>query len=272
MSDSSIVSEVKEQGWSVIPDVVPTDVLERCYYDGYRLVTTCGVIAPSYPYNGSWQLRALELMEHVIDPSRKDSVLGDQFYIRPAVINDGQTSVPFLIDPRVTSAVEALLGHEPRITFTTLFVHEAETKRGPWHAGGPFNPDYLAHYPSVYEKAPLHLTAHLLVSDFSEENGGLLVRKNSHRLTTNPGFEAAAKRHEICDDESTISAKAGSVILTDSRLWYAVAPNPSDFPRMSIVVDYAPAKSIAKCSVMPQGVFNRLPPPAQTLFREWIKP
>lgn len=272
MNTQSVVQQIREQGWSRIDGVIPADALEKCYYEGYRLVTTCGVIAPSYPYNGSWQLRALELMEDVIDTARKDSVLEDQFYIRPAVINDTLSFAPYLGDPRVSEVLTAALGKDPIVTFTTLYVHEPGTKRGLWHAGGPFNPDYLAHYPSPYDNAATHLTVHLLISDFSDENGCLLAVPGSHRRTTNPAFEPKDKRLVKYPDEARITGPAGSMVIADSRLWHAIAPNDSDFPRMSVVLECAPATSPhAKCAKMPKGVFNRLPPNVQPLFRGWVQ-
>jgi len=275
---SSVLSRLREQGWCVVPDVIPADVVLRCYYEAYRLVTTCGVIAPAYPRNMSWQLRAQELMEDVVNPARRDDVLADQFYIRPAVINDSQVFAPALAEPRVAEIVDAALGRDARVTFTTLYVHEPETKRGPWHGGGPFHPAYAAHYPSPYPDAAPHLTAHVLFSDFTAENGGILAVPGSHRRPTNPAYEPREKRFVAEPTEMNLTAKAGSVLIMDSRLWHAIAPNPSDFPRVSVVVEYAPAReklpaSLANAKVPPMSaaVFHRLPASVQPLFRDWTQ-
>src|SRR5262245_20778473 len=107
MNTQSSIQQLREQGWCRIDGVIPAEAFERCYYDGYRILTTCGVIAPAYPYNGSWQLRALELLEDVIDPAKKDEILQEQFYIRPSYINDVQRFAPYLADDRLAAVVEA---------------------------------------------------------------------------------------------------------------------------------------------------------------------
>ena len=51
-----------------------------------------------------------------------------------------------------------------------------------------------------------------------------------------PGFETDSPY----PTEVQATGKAGSVLLYDSRLWHAVAPNQSDRPRVAILVRYAP--------------------------------
>jgi hypothetical protein len=276
VTGSDPIGQLRERGWCVVEGVIPPAALDRCYYDGYRILTTCGVIAPAYPRNMSWQLRALELIEDVIHPARADDILKEQFYIRPAYVNDVPSFARFLADGRLLETVRAYVGPEPRITFTTLYVHEPGTARGPWHGGGPFHPLYAAHYPSPYENAAPHLTAHLLMSEFSGENGGLLLVPGSHRRVTNPAHDAEAGRCAPQPDEATATAPTGSVILTDSRLWRAVAPNAGDFSRMSVTIEFAPARerlpdflARAKSARLNPGVFDRLPPAVRPLFSDW---
>jgi ectoine hydroxylase-related dioxygenase (phytanoyl-CoA dioxygenase family) len=276
-SASNLIQSVREHGYCVVENVIPATALDGCYYDMYRILATCGIIAPSYPHNGSWQSRALELLEDVINPARTQEVLEEQFYIRPGIINDVQSFAPYLGDSRLLEVVETLLGREARITFTTLFIHEPGTKRGPWHAGGPFNPGYAAHYPSPYPDAAMHLTMHLAFSDFNAENGGILSLPGSHRRDSNPGYAPRTHRFAPFPGETAIEAKEGSAVIMDSRFWHAIAPNPSDFPRVSVVVEYAPSEqglpeflSKAKSAKMSPAVFNRLPGPVQPLFRQWV--
>ncbi len=274
---SDSLDHLKQHGWCRIDSVLDADQIDRSFYDAYRILATCGVIAPGYIHNGTWQTRALELAADVVNPDRTDGILDEQFYIRPAYINDIQSFVPALIDQRIGAVVEATLGKDARVTFTTLLVSESGTQRGPWHAGGPFNPDYAAHYPSPYRDAKPHLTLHVLSNDFTAENGGILIAPQSHRRDTNPGYLPREKRFAREAGEAFITGRAGSVIIADSRLWQAVAPNPSDFPRASVVVEMSPAKESlptnlagARLPKMSAALFDRLPPVAQKLFRDWV--
>lgn len=241
MNTDSLVTQLRQDGFCRLDNVVAPEVALDCYYDAFRVLATCGIIAPAYSHNASWQLRALELMEDVINPARHDSILEEQFYVRPAANRDMQSFTPYLTAPRVTEFIEARLGAEARVTFSTLYVHEPGTQRGTWHTGGPFNPDFAAHYPAPYGESAPHLTLHLLLSDFTNENGGLLAVPGSHRRTTNPGYLPRAERFETYPDEANLTGAAGSVIVMDSRLWHAIAENPFDFPRASIVVEIAPS-------------------------------
>ena len=40
--------------------------------------------------------------------------------------------------------------------------------------------------------------------------------------------------------ETNVTGRAGSVLVMDSRLWHAIAPNRSDRPRVALIIRYAP--------------------------------
>jgi ectoine hydroxylase-related dioxygenase (phytanoyl-CoA dioxygenase family) len=179
-------------------------------------------------------------MGGIVNPERTDSVLEAPFFTRPVNADEIRPARVALVEARVRALIDAVLQRRSRITWSTLFIHEHGTPRGPWQAGAAFNPDFATHHPAPYADAALHLTIHLHFSDFTTENGGLLVVPGSHRRTTNPGFGSKEDRRKPDPDEIRLTAAEGGVVIMDSRLWHAVAPNTGDFPRVSVAVEIAP--------------------------------
>ena len=232
---------LSEQGFCIVTDVVDTELAEECMHDAFSVQAGCGINGPMYMRNMSWQERAIELLDGLIDPARASSILEAPFYLRPNVINDTQRFARFLAEPRLGEIITEVVGARARVMLTTLFVHECGTPRGPWHATGPFNPDWLGACSPPFDNVPRHLTLQLLCTDFTDENGGVWAVPGSHLRPTNPGFISAGNRVATEPDEIRITARAGSVLVFDTRLWRAVAAHDGIFPRVSVEVELAPA-------------------------------
>ena len=83
------------------------------------------------------------------------------------------------------------------------------------------------------------------------------------------------------------------MLVFDSRLWHATAPNNSDQPRAALAVRYAPAwlnldvlrpgsderrrlvdesgGSDNQVPAIPRAVFDRLPDVVKPLYRHWVE-
>jgi ectoine hydroxylase-related dioxygenase (phytanoyl-CoA dioxygenase family) len=210
----------------------------------------------------------------------------------PGVINHNQSFAPYLADQRLLGMADRLLGHGVRISFTSAIVNQPGNARGRWHADWPFNQKNAGHIPPPYPDAVLHLTTLWMLSPFSEENGGTLVMPGSHRTLTNPTAGNGVDRTDPFPGEMKVCGRAGSVLVLDSRLWHATAPNASEQPRVALAVRYAPwwlnlevlrpesqerkrltsatGKSDNKVPSVPQEVFKRLPDEVQKLYQHWV--
>lgn len=92
----------------------------------------------------------------------------------------------------------------------------------------------------------MHLSTIWMLTPFGTDNGGTFVVPGSHRAGCNP---AAGNMTTVDQDapyptEMQVTGDAGSVMVYDSRLWHAVAPNRADQPRVALSVRYGPGGSI----------------------------
>ncbi len=210
------------------------------------------------------------------------------------VINQVQSFAPYLADRRLLEVVESFFGAWARISCTDCVVNHPGNARGYWHADWPYNSTNASHIPAPYPNAVLHLSTIWMLTPFAPETGGTFVVPGSHRWPRNP---AAGDMHEMDQDapyptECQIEGAAGSVLVYDSRLWHAVAPNQSESDRVALIVRYAPwwlnlnptliGRPEHEAMVMETGgknyemvpiereVFDRLPKEVKLLYRHWV--
>ena len=140
------------------------------------------------------------------------------------------------------------------------------------------------------------IQAFFMLTDFSENNGGTMVRPGSHRHAVAPN--GTPPDHPLMaphSGELQVVAPAGSVLLFDGRLWHKTSTNRTAGPRIFIGVKYVPWWLNLHCrrpdsvelriqeSAMPAGssvfggwpfvraaVYDRLPPNVQPLFTHWV--
>ena len=136
--------------------------------------------------------------------------------------------------------MEALLGEHVRISFTTAQINFPGNKREGWHADWPFNQGTAGHVAAPYADVVMHVTTLWLLSPFTKENGGTFVVPGSHRANNNPSGDNGIDASQPFPTEMQVTGPAGSVLVFDSRLWHAIAPNRTQRPRTTIAVRYAP--------------------------------
>jgi ectoine hydroxylase-related dioxygenase (phytanoyl-CoA dioxygenase family) len=212
----------------------------------------------------------------------------------PGIINHDQSFAEYLAEERLLQPVERMLGEHVRISFTSAIINQPGNQRGIWHADWPFNQTRAGRVRAPYPDALMHITTLWMLSPFEAENGGTLIVPGSHRSPTNPTAEDGPDAYAPFPGETHASGPAGSVLVFDSRLWHASAPNRSNEPRVALAVRYAPwwldlevlrpesdqrkrmvdetgAKENAVPSVR-REVFDRLPERVKPLFRHWVEP
>jgi hypothetical protein len=244
--NSTSIDQLRSEGWCILHDVVPVDVARQTRYDLYRIGSTCGVIAQAYNAN----------LPEI------------PFYTRVSVVKDCQRFVPYLTNSRVTSVLHAALGQKLCITATTMQIHEFGTPAGPWHVGEPFDSTSTS---LLRSDRAAHLTLVWMFSDFYEGNGGYKLLQASHRRNSPVGTEACAQPGEL-----HVSGTLGSVLITDSRTWRAIAANEDDLIRLCVVIGFAPLPERGtpprdERSVLAKTIFEKLPDDAKPLFQHWVR-
>ena len=212
---------------------------------------------------------------------------------RKGLISYDQSLAEYLADERVLGIAEALLGPHVRISMSTAAINFPGNERGKWHADWPFNQDNAGHVLIPYSDAIMHLTTIWMITPFTPETGGTFVVPGSHRCSTNPSGDNGVDRSASYPTEMQVCGDPGSVVIFDSRLWHAVAPNRSDGPRVGVPVRYAPwwlnldvlmpgsqeRAHMVEASGLPENevptiapdVFATLPEKAKPLFRHWVR-
>ena len=211
------------------------------------------------------------------------------------IINEVQVFAPYLADRRLLDLIESFFGAWARISCTDCVANMPGNERGYWHADWPYNQTNASHIPAPYPDAVLHLSTIWMMTPFAAATGGTLVVPGSHRWPQNPAAGNIAEiDHEApYPTERHVEGAAGSVLVYDSRLWHAVAPNKSDGPRVGLLVRYAPwwlnlnptliGRPEHQAMVVETGgknyemaplrreVFDRLPVDVQSLYRHWVE-
>jgi len=209
------------------------------------------------------------------------------------VINYDQSVAPYLADARLLGVIEGVLGPHVRISFTTATINEPGNARGGWHADWPYNQRNAGCLPTPYADLPMHITTIWMLSPFRAETGGTLVVSGSHHMNNNPTGGYGIGELEPYPTEVNATGNAGDVLVMDSRLWHATAPNFTSEPRAAIVIRYAPwwldlsvlqpdsatrqrllhatGKRENQVPLLPAAVYAGLPETAKPLFAHWVE-
>jgi ectoine hydroxylase-related dioxygenase (phytanoyl-CoA dioxygenase family) len=261
------LADLQTNGYCVVQDVIP---LQRCADIRRRIQTVVDRERSDYPGT----------------PTNVGFI--------PSVINHDQSFTEYLAHPAILSLVHSVLGAQVRISFTSAIINEPGNARGDWHADWPFNQNNAGHIPAPYPDAVFHLTTLWMLSPFENENGGTLIVPGSHRRPTNPTHRnSGIDPKSIVAGETQATGPAGSVLVMDSRLWHATAPNGTGEPRVALAVRYAPwwlnleplrpgsdarqhlcdATGLGENVVPPirRDVYDQLPANVQSLYRHWVE-
>ncbi|MDP6355784.1 MAG: phytanoyl-CoA dioxygenase family protein [Planctomycetota bacterium] len=158
------------------------------------------------------------------------------------VINETQCFARWLADREIMDVVETFFGPLSRISCTDCVVNHPGNERGYWHSDWPYNQTNASRIPGPYPDTLLHISTIWMLTTFNAESGGTFILPGSHRRPENPsdGNLDDVDRDSPQPDETQAEGSAGSVLIYDSRLWHAVAPNRSPEPRVALIVRYAP--------------------------------
>ena len=227
METAQIIRQIRMSGFSVVPDVIPKNEIGKIREDVVRAQNENDAAAKA-------QQEATRAKGHRIGAKGVSPL--------KQVINYTQSFTAYLSDSRIIETAESFFGPYVRISCTDVVINHPGNERGYWHSDWPYNQTNASHLRAPYPDTMLHLSSIWMLTDFSARNGGTLLVPGSHRSSDNPskGDIEGIDRDAPYPTEIHASGVAGSVLLYDSRLWHAVAPNRSDQPRVALIVRYAP--------------------------------
>ena len=227
MSTDAALQSIRTHGFAVIPGVIPAAAV------GAVRDEIVDIQAQHHEANEE-ALRRTRARGHRIGAQGVGSLR--------QVINHTQCFAPYLAATPLAELTRLLFGPYVRISCTDCVVTHPGNERGYWHADWPYNATNASHIPTPYPDALLHLSSLWMLSDFSAENGGTYIVPGSHRSLDNPsaGTMPYTDRDAPHPAEMQVQGTAGSVLVYDSRLWHAVAPNRSSADRVALIVRYAP--------------------------------
>lgn len=251
-------SELAEQGYCFIQDVIPAD----------QIKAVCKSVAR-------------DVSIHTDVPMPTGHV--------PGFLSINQSLAPFLTNERIMQFVESVFGPHFRISMHTGAVNGSGIPRGALHADWPYNQKSAARMPAPYPDVITHLVTFWMLTDFTEENGATILVPGSHRKSDHPGERNGIDPMKPFPGERRMLGKAGTVVALDSRLWHAVAPNITDEDRVAVIIRFAPwwlnldplrpgtidRQDIveatngenAEVPGIPIEIFERLPPKLKPLLR-----
>ena len=264
MKLDEILLRLKMDGWCIVPGVIPQGAVEAVRES---VQTTTGEAGGYSNIEGVGAATGL--------------------------LASDQSFAPYLVDGSVLGVAEALFGPYVRISFTTAIINRPGNNRGGWHSDWPFNQNNAGHIPAPYPDAVMHMTTIWMLSPFTAENGGTLIVPGSHRSDNNPTGNNGVDAGAPYPTEMQATGDAGSVLIFDSRLWHATAPNLGDTPRVGLAVRYAPwwlsldvlmpgsderdrmvnepGANDNEVPPMSRAVFDRLPEDVKPLMRHWVR-
>jgi len=224
---SQIAKSIQDSGYCVVENVIPADRIDAIRGE---------VVAAQLAHHAQAEAELARTR------ARGHRIGVEGVGVLKQVVNATQCFAEHLADPRILGVADELLGDFVRISCTDAVINHPGNRRGYWHADWPYNATNSTHLRAPYPDALMHLSSIWMLTDFSAENGGTFVLPGSHRIPSNPatGDMAGVDQDAAHPDERQAIGPAGGVLLYDSRLWHAVAPNRSEGSRVALIVRYAP--------------------------------
>ena len=264
------VARVKEEGYTVIENVIPPERVAAVRED---IVKAVDVI------EAEWA--ALDEPDWNKCPPGTSPGISQMAHLL--------SLAPYFGDERMLGVARGLLDPHVRIAQCEAV---GGTLRPPnddrplyrdWHSDWPHDLTAGPHSGAIAQPFPdvtMALSTVWYLNDASPQSGGTWVVPHSHRDLRNPrGVLDPIDQDAPIAGELQITAPAGSVYVQDTRCWHSVAANPGPTMRVGVVVIYAPwwlnlefsrgqtGFAGANAARVPRAAFEQLPPSVQALVR-----
>ena len=241
-STEDLSLQIKEQGYCLLRDVIPSDQVERVRAD------VLGVV-DKYKY------------ERTDAPPRICAVSG--------LIRFTQSFAPYLLDSRLASLCRSLLGEHYRVSYTSSIVNFPGNDRGGWHSDWPFNQHNGGHIEAPYADVLMHLTTLWMLSPFTHENGGTLIAPGTHREPDNPTGNNGVSPEIVLDKEKTLVGSVGMAIRFAPWWLNLDTLMPESDERCRMADERGMRENLVP--PVPREVFDRLQEGVKPLFRHWLQ-
>ena len=250
------LSQLRQEGWCVIEGVIP-----EAKVDAVR--------------------RSVEAASEQATAAYKDE--------NRNVITYLQAFAPYLADERVLELVTTMFNHpHVRIAQTELKIRPPYTDADPnadevlarsYHSDWPHDIRDLSESGHIQQPFPDIIMAVItlwMLSPFKPENGGTWIVPRSHRDIRNPRGDDGMDPTQPIRNEMQVTGSAGSVLITDSRIWHTAAANQSDNPRVAVLARYVPwwvSVELGKRNqaIVPVDVFDTFPEDVKPLYQHRVR-
>ena len=193
-------AEVMERGWTVLPDVIEPDLVDRLAEDLARLERDLGTQPADNSFEGANTLRIYNLLAR----------------------SEAWWEVP--VHPAVLPVVERVLDHGCLVSsLSSINIGPGETAQ-PIHADDQLIPIPKPHPPTVCNTM-------WALTDFTEDNGATRLVTGSHRADRSPDYGR--------EYESDFAAmRRGSVLVWHGSLWHGGGANRTEGRRVGVAMNY----------------------------------
>ena len=199
-----------------------------------------------------------------------------------SVIANLPAFAPYLADARVLGIARTMFNHpHVRIAQTelkTIAPHNGDALTRTYHSDWPHDIRDLSKSGHIHQPFPDIVMAVItlwMLSPFTEENGGTWIVPRSHRDTRNPRGNDGIDQNKPIPNEMQVTGSAGSVLMTDSRIWHTATSNLSEEPRTAVLARYIPwwvSVEMGKRNraTVPAEVFAAFPEDVKALYRHRV--
>ena len=191
---------IAEQGYTVLPDVIPPDLVAALLDDLDRLHAELGTRPAANDFEGTSTLRVYNLLAH--------GPLWQQVPVHPAVL----PVVEGVLDPGCLVS-----------SLSSIAIGPGETEQ-PIHADDQIIPLPKPHVPTVCNSM-------WALTDFTEANGATRIIPGSHLAEQSPRFGAPY-------DSIPAEMEAGSVLVWHGSLWHGGGANTTAERRVGVAMNY----------------------------------
>jgi ectoine hydroxylase-related dioxygenase (phytanoyl-CoA dioxygenase family) len=193
-------TELAEQGYTILRDVIPADLIAELRADLDRLHAELGTRPAANSFEGTKTLRVYNLLTH--------GPLWQQVPVHPAVL----PVVEGVLDPGCLVS-----------SLSSIAIGPGETEQ-PIHADDQIIPIPKPHVPTVCNSM-------WALTDFTEANGATRIIPGSHLADHSPEYGKPF-------DSIPAEMEAGSVLVWHGSLWHGGGANTTDETRIGIAMNY----------------------------------
>ncbi len=284
MDVAEIAMHMRIDGFCVIPGVIPKDDVPQVLASVER--TTKRLQPDRFPEDG-------EEPAQWTDP---DFVKNGKEARPRGLLNHDQSFVPYLVEPRLKGALEALLGPHYLAQDCGAAVGIGSLRRG-LHTDWPYNQRDDAAYLKLCQcppEVPVLINTLWMLTPFNQETGATAVVPGSHTYGKFPGTDFELDRSARYPTELQATGEAGSVLMLDGRTWHSIMPNNSGKRRSCLILRWIPWWfNMGLCRdgslerkhwiedlgmggtrmepLVKRDVYERLPSEVKPLYRHWVE-